>query len=131
MAWPVTARSVPSHLVLTQPAVKVQFKAISGAPPLQRKVFQVSASNRFETVVSFLRKKLGVRHEDSVVCYINQVFAPGLDETVGGLFNVGRPLLQFAVLPVLTWLWNPQCFSTGSGAEQQLTVYYAMTPAFG
>jgi ubiquitin-like protein ATG12 len=77
--------------------VKINFKGIGSAPQLSRKVFQVSASNRFETVVGFLRRKLGVKPEDSVICYINQVFAPGLDETVGGLFDVSvapRPLSQ-------------------------------------
>jgi Ubiquitin-like autophagy protein Apg12 len=68
--------------------VKIRFQPIGSAPQLQQKVFKISASNRFETVVGFLRRKLGVRPEDSVVCYINQVFAPGLDEGVGGLFNV-------------------------------------------
>ena len=38
--------------------------------------------------MSFLRKKLGVKREESVICYINRVFAPGLDEGVGGLWKV-------------------------------------------
>jgi len=51
-------------------------------------VFKISATNRFEAVVSFLRKKLGVGREESVFCYVNSVFAPGLDEGVGGLWKV-------------------------------------------
>jgi ubiquitin-like protein ATG12 len=64
-------------------------------------VFRVSASNRFETVVAFLRKKLrleagvgggdagsGLDGGGSVFCYVNSVFAPGLDEGVGALWRV-------------------------------------------
>ncbi len=29
-----------------------------------------------------------MKPDESVVCYINSVFAPGLDEGVGGLFKV-------------------------------------------
>jgi len=55
---------------------------------LKTKIFTISAANRFETVVTFLRKKLAVRREESVICYVNSVFAPGLDEGVGGLWKV-------------------------------------------
>ena len=59
-------------------------------------VFQVSSSNRFETVVTFLRKKLlesgkggdTGKRDRSVFCYVNSVFAPSLDEGVGGLWKV-------------------------------------------
>ncbi|EEP76283.1 predicted protein [Uncinocarpus reesii 1704] len=57
-------------------------------------------------VVRFLRKKLDCRESDSVFCYVNSVFAPGLDESVGGLWR---------------------CFKT----DDQLIVSYSMTPAFG
>lgn len=48
-------------------------------------------------MVQFLRKKLekemegeakGGRAGDHVFCYVNSVFAPGLDEGVGGLWKV-------------------------------------------
>jgi hypothetical protein len=51
-------------------------------------VFKVSASQKFETVVKFLRKKLDCKDTDSVFCYVNSVFAPGLDEGMGGLWRV-------------------------------------------
>ena len=35
-----------------------------------------------------MRKKLGVRADEGVWCYVNNVFAPGLDEGVGGLWKV-------------------------------------------
>lgn len=55
-------------------------------------MFKVSSANRFETVVGFLSKKLkgmeGVEDGGGVFCYVNSVFAPGLDEGVGGLWRV-------------------------------------------
>ncbi|MCJ1430852.1 Ubiquitin-like protein [Xylographa pallens] len=67
--------------------IKVRFQPIGSAPALTQRVFKISATSRFESVVTFLRKKLGVRREESVFCYINSVFAPGLDEGVGGLWK--------------------------------------------
>ena len=78
----------PSRLFLKPRAVPIQFKAVGSAPILRQKVFKVSASQKFETVVNFLRKKLDCKPTDSVFLYVNSVFAPGLDEGVGNLFRV-------------------------------------------
>ncbi|KAJ5105766.1 Ubiquitin-like protein ATG12 [Penicillium alfredii] len=86
--------------------VTVRFQPLPSAPILKNRVFKVSASQKFETVVKFLRKKLDCKETDSVFCYVNSVFAPGLDEGVGGLWR---------------------CFKT----DEQLIVAYSMTPAFG
>ncbi|KAI9370044.1 ubiquitin-like autophagy protein Apg12-domain-containing protein [Aspergillus egyptiacus] len=86
--------------------VTVRFQPLASAPILKTRVFKISASQKFETVVSSLRKKLGCKPTDSVFCYVNSVFAPGLDEGVGGLWR---------------------CFKT----DDQLIVAYSMTPAFG
>ncbi|KAK2796927.1 Ubiquitin-like protein [Emmonsiellopsis sp. PD_5] len=86
--------------------VTVRFQPLPSAPILRNRVFKISASQKFETVVKFLRKKLDCKDTDSVFCYVNSVFAPGLDEGVGGLFR---------------------CFKT----DDQLIVAYSMTPAFG
>ncbi|MCJ1282394.1 Ubiquitin-like protein [Xylographa opegraphella] len=92
------------------PKIKVRFQPIGSAPALTQRVFKISATSRFESVVTFLRKKLGVRREESVFCYVNNVFAPGLDEGVGDLWK---------------------CFKTGFQGDEQLVVGYSMTPAFG
>ncbi|GAQ42473.1 unnamed protein product [Aspergillus niger] len=84
----------------------VRFQPLPSAPILKNRVFKISASQKFETVVKFLRKKLDCKESDSVFCYVNSVFAPGLDEGVGGLWR---------------------CFKT----DEQLIVAYSMTPAFG
>ncbi|CAF9909653.1 MAG: Ubiquitin-like protein [Alectoria fallacina] len=75
------------------PKVTIRFQPVGSAPHLRQKIFKVSSANRFETVVSFLSKKLkgmeGVDGEGGgVFCYVNSVFAPGLDEGVGGLWRV-------------------------------------------
>ena len=75
--------------------VTIRFQPVGSAPHLRQKIFKVSAANRFETVVSFLGKKLkGMEGVDGggggVFCYVNSVFAPGLDEGVGGLWMVSR-----------------------------------------
>lgn len=72
-------------LILT---VTVRFQPLPSAPILKNRVFKISASQKFETVVKFLRKKLDCKDTDSVFCYVNSVFAPGLDEGVGGLWRV-------------------------------------------
>ncbi|KAL4971136.1 ubiquitin-like protein ATG12 [Aspergillus stella-maris] len=86
--------------------VTVRFQPLASAPILKNRVFKISASQKFETVVKFLRKKLNCKDTDSVFCYVNSVFAPGLDEGVGGLWR---------------------CFKT----DDQLIVAYSTTPAFG
>lgn len=75
---------------------------------------------------------------ESVFCYVNSVFAPGLDEGVGALWRVSLRLKGAWLRGVwrggrdgeigmgcgLMW-W--QCFKT----DDQLIVAYSMTPAFG
>ncbi|MCJ1328594.1 Ubiquitin-like protein [Thelotrema lepadinum] len=92
--------------------VKIRLHPLGSAPPLTSRVFKISASNRFESVVLFLRRKLGLQSHEGVVCYVNSVFAPGLDEGVGGLWR---------------------CFKQGSAAQgdEVLVVAYSLTPAFG
>lgn len=105
----------------------VRFQPLPSAPILKNRVFKISASQKFETVVKFLRKKLDCKETDSVFCYVNSVFAPGLDEGVGGLWRVR----SFDLL-VTRALYSSrslilQCFKT----DDQLIVAYSMTPAFG
>ncbi|KAL1976274.1 hypothetical protein VTN31DRAFT_2556 [Thermomyces dupontii] len=88
--------------------VTIRFQPLPSAPILRKAVFKISASQKFETVVNFLRKKLDCQETDSVFCYINNVFAPSLDESVGGLWR---------------------CFKNET--DDQLWVQYSMTPFFG
>ncbi|TID20676.1 APG12-domain-containing protein [Venturia nashicola] len=89
--------------------VVVSFHPIASAPRLRtaNSKFKISSAQPFSTVIRFLRKKIGHQDEkESIFCYINQCFAPGLDENVGGLWA---------------------CFKTG----EELVVHYAIHPAFG
>ncbi|KAL9603812.1 MAG: hypothetical protein Q9219_000921 [cf. Caloplaca sp. 3 TL-2023] len=92
--------------------VTIRLQPIGSAPQLRQKVFKISSRNRFETVVTFLRNRLFKKGDGGepgggmVFCYVNSVFAPGLDEGVGGLWR---------------------CFKT----DDQLIVAYSTTPAFG
>ena len=128
-ALPTDARTALAQINATldppDQKIQVRFHAIGGAPLLKQKVFKISASSKFGSVVSFLRKKLGLNmppiagaesgakgaaatHQQvgGLFCYINQVFAPGLDEGVGNLWR---------------------CFKT----DETLIVAYSITPAFG
>ncbi|KAI1651177.1 APG12-domain-containing protein [Daldinia loculata] len=88
--------------------VRIRFKAVGGsAPQLKREVRQISAAQKFEAVVSHLRKALHLNPTDSLFLYVNSVFAPALDEIVGNLHR---------------------CFKD---SNDQLIVAYSMTPAFG
>lgn len=71
-------------------AVTVRLQPIGSAPHLNQRVFKLSANQRFETIVRFLRKRLGVKEHESVFCYIGSVFSPALDEGVGNLWTVSQ-----------------------------------------
>jgi len=86
--------------------VVVRFKATGSAPIMKQNFYKISASNRFQTVIIFLRKELGLKASDSVFLYINSSFSPAPDDTVASLFK---------------------CFAT----EGHLIVNYSSTAAWG
>lgn len=76
--------------------VIVRFKPVGSAPPLsgasgtgstdvRRKI---TATQKFEVVVAYVRRALRVQESESVFLYINSSFAPALDEVVGNLHQV-------------------------------------------
>lgn len=70
------------------PKITVRFVAIGSAPALRQKICRISSTQRFEQVVSYLRRILKVGALDSVFLYVNSSFAPALDEIVGNLHGV-------------------------------------------
>lgn len=68
--------------------VVVRFKAVGSAPQLAREVRKISAAQKFEAVVTHLRKALRVAPTDGLFLYVNSAFAPALDEIVGNLHKV-------------------------------------------
>lgn len=73
--------------------VTIHLKPLPNTPQLRQPRFKCSSNNRFEAIVRFLRKRLAVKDHESVFCYVNSVFAPGLDEGVGNLWRVGDDCL--------------------------------------
>ncbi|TKA79596.1 Ubiquitin-like protein ATG12 [Friedmanniomyces simplex] len=91
---------------LEQDKVTIRLSPLPNTPQLRQPRFKCSGNQRFEHIVRFLRKKIGLQDHESVFCYVNSVFSPGLDEGVGNLWR---------------------CFKTGN----ELVVNYSVTQAFG
>ncbi|KAF6834112.1 ubiquitin-like autophagy protein apg12 [Colletotrichum plurivorum] len=87
--------------------VVVKFKPVGNAPTLVRGIAKISSTQTFSTVIWYLRKRLKLQDTENIFCYVNDSFAPSLDEIVGNLHN---------------------CFKDSSS---QLVISYAMNPAFG
>ncbi|KAK4057809.1 Ubiquitin-like protein [Microbotryomycetes sp. JL221] len=86
--------------------VVVRFKATGNAPIMKQNFYKISASNRFQAVIAFLRKELGWKPSDGLFLYINSSFSPAPDDTVANLYK---------------------CFAT----EGHLIVNYSSTQAWG
>lgn len=83
--------------------VNIRFKPIGSAPALEKSVYKIKTSQRFENVVKFLRDNLGLKNSEGIFLYVNSTFAPALDENVGNLFNVSVPTWSDVVV-VLGWV---------------------------
>lgn len=68
--------------------VVVKFKPVGSAPTLVRGVAKISSTQTFSTVIWYLRKRLKLQDAENIFCYVNDSFAPSLDEIVGNLHNV-------------------------------------------
>jgi len=81
--------------------VKVRFKAVGRAPILveAKQLGQIGSDQKFGTLANHLRRQLKLKGSESLVrspttlkvdefLYVNSSFAPGLDETVGNLYQV-------------------------------------------
>lgn len=86
--------------------IVVRFKATGNAPIMKQNFYKITASNRFQTVIAFLRKELGWKASDALFLYINASFSPAPDDTVANLYK---------------------CFAT----EGHLIVNYSSTAAWG
>jgi len=67
--------------------VVVRFKAVGNAPIMRQNFYKITASNRFQAVIQFLRKELGWKAGDSLFTYINLAFSPAPDDTVSNLYK--------------------------------------------
>ncbi|KAH7105776.1 ubiquitin-like autophagy protein Apg12-domain-containing protein [Auriculariales sp. MPI-PUGE-AT-0066] len=66
----------------------VRFKAVGNAPIMKQNFYKITASNRFQAVIQFLRKELGWKAGDPLFTYINLAFSPAPDDTVANLFKL-------------------------------------------
>ncbi|KAI8826807.1 putative autophagy-related protein 12 [Fimicolochytrium jonesii] len=96
----------PSSASAAATKVVVRFRATGSAPILKQAFFKISASQKFQTVINFLKKELNYKPQDVLFLYVNSSFAPAPDEIVGNLYK---------------------CF----GAEGNLIVNYSTTAAWG
>ncbi|KAF9261128.1 APG12-domain-containing protein [Marasmius fiardii PR-910] len=67
--------------------VIVRFKAVGNAPIMKDNFFKITASNRFQAVIQFLRRQLGYRGNEPLHTYINLAFSPAPDDLVSNLFK--------------------------------------------
>ncbi|KAG9246934.1 ubiquitin-like autophagy protein Apg12-domain-containing protein [Calycina marina] len=90
-----TALTVASQ-TSNPPSVKitVRFVPVGSAPSLRQPICKISSAQRFEQVVSYLRRTLRVGPEESMFLYIGSSFAPALDEVVGNLHRVSRAFIS-------------------------------------
>lgn len=78
--------------------VTIRLSPLPNTPALRAPRFKCATNQRFDYIVRFLRRSLKIKDHESVFCYVNSVFAPGLDEGVGNLWRVS---LRFFLLPSL------------------------------
>jgi ubiquitin-like protein ATG12 len=60
----------------------VRFRAIGNAPILKQNFYKITASNKFQAVIQFLRKELQYKAEDPLVCV-------SMSETVNRISSAG------------------------------------------
>ncbi|KAF0504901.1 autophagy protein 12 [Gigaspora margarita] len=65
--------------------VVVRFRAIGNAPILKQPFFKITASNKFQVVIQFLRNQLNYKASDPLFLYVNSAFSPAPDEIVSNL----------------------------------------------
>ncbi|KAG0042657.1 hypothetical protein BGZ83_000201 [Gryganskiella cystojenkinii] len=97
---------IANHKKKDTSKVVVYFRAIGSVPIMKNNVYTITASNKFSTVIQFLRTQINYRPSDPLFLYINSAFSPSPDEIVNNLFK---------------------CFNTNG----KLIVNYCASPAWG
>lgn len=73
---------------LPQAKVTVHLIPTGSAPDLKQKIFKISSTQHFGTIINFVRKRIGAKDSEGVYCYVNSTFSPHPDELVGNLWRV-------------------------------------------
>lgn len=86
--------------------IEVLFKNTANAPIINKPKWAVSSTFTVSDTIGFLRKYLKLDTSQSIFIYVNQSFAPPLDQTIQNLFD---------------------CYES----DKKLVLYYAINPAWG
>ncbi|XP_020672820.1 ubiquitin-like protein ATG12 isoform X2 [Dendrobium catenatum] len=73
-----------SELPASDRKVVVHLRATGDAPILKQAKFKTAGTNKFSTVIEFLRRQL---HRDTLFVYVNSAFSPNPDELMIDLYN--------------------------------------------
>lgn len=87
-------------------SVDILLKPTGNAPIMKKKKWTVDADKQIGWIVEFMRKYLKLDAEEQLFLYVNQTFAPSLDQTVKNLY---------------------ECYS----AEGKLVLHYCKSQAWG
>jgi ubiquitin-like protein ATG12 len=98
--------AVGSGSAASAESVKIQFKAVGGAPILRKNKFKLGGDESFAAIIAFLRRQLQMSDTDMLFCYLMSAFAPAPSQKVAQLADT------FAV-------------------DGELIVNYSITPAYG
>ena len=72
--------------MLMHPVI-VLFKATGNTPILKQNKFKISAGQRFQYLIDFLRRQLKLCSDEQLFLYVNSAFAPAPDEALESLFR--------------------------------------------
>lgn len=86
--------------------IEVLFRHTSNAPIMKKSKWAVNSTSTVSDCIGFIRKYLKLNANLSIFLYVNQSFAPSLDQTIQNLFD---------------------CYET----DKKLVLYYATTQAWG
>ncbi|XP_065310255.1 ubiquitin-like protein ATG12 [Dermacentor albipictus] len=86
--------------------IDVLLKATGDAPIMLKRKWAVSPTSKVMDIADFVRRYLKLDQSESLFLYINQAFAPSLDQEISNLY---------------------ECF----GSNGKLTLHYAKTHAWG
>lgn len=102
------------------PKITVVLCPVGGAPIMRQRKWEVDCTQTIGFIASFIRKKLTLQKSDSLFFYVNQSFAPALDQSVQNLFDCfgsdGKLILAYC--RTQAWGWYV-CWS------QDSCVYFA------
>lgn len=82
--------------------IEVLFKSTGNAPIMKKNKWAVNKTQDLSSTLAFIRKYLKLEKELSLFIYVNQTFAPSLDQTIENLFNCyesgGKLVLHYSVV---------------------------------